>query len=150
MPSNLFGQDIKLDADWQACVSASGELILTEDGPETGVQDIMLKLYTYLGTLWYDTDEGSTILDWIKDENTEANRMAFVAEVRRTLRTDPRVVMGTEECTVESWNVEGIKVVTAWEFINEDHKYNLVIHVNAVTSKIKMVVGDVNPDSASL
>lgn len=150
MPSNIFGQDIKLDESWQACVSASGELILTEDGPETGVQDIMLKLYTYLGSLWYDTEEGSTVLDWIKDENTEANRMAFVAEVRRTLRTDPRVAIGTEECTIESWDVSGIQAVVSWEFINENHKYNLVIHVDAETSKINMVVQDANPDTASL
>jgi hypothetical protein len=41
--TNIFAQDIALDASGQAKVAANGELILTT-GPETGVQDIRLRL----------------------------------------------------------------------------------------------------------
>ena len=51
--SDIWGQDIALDASGQARVAANGELVLTE-GVETGVQDVRIRLSTYLGTLFYD------------------------------------------------------------------------------------------------
>lgn len=61
---DLWGQDIALDESGQAKIAASGELILT-DGLETGLQDIRLRLFTRLGTLFYDEDFGSLLHDWI-------------------------------------------------------------------------------------
>ena len=83
--TDLWGQDIALDADGQARVAANGELVLTE-GVETGVQDVRLRLFTRLGTLFYDTDFGSLIYDWILEESTPVTRTAFCAEV--TMRVD--------------------------------------------------------------
>ena len=51
MPTDLWGQDIALDVDGQAKVAANGELVLTE-GVDTGVQDIRLRLFTRLGSLF--------------------------------------------------------------------------------------------------
>ena len=50
--TDLWGQDIALDADMQAQVAANGTLVLT-DGVDTGVQDIRLRLFTRLGNLFY-------------------------------------------------------------------------------------------------
>ena len=49
--TDLWGQDIALDADMQAQVAANGTLVLT-DGMATGVQDIRLRLFTRLGNLF--------------------------------------------------------------------------------------------------
>ena len=86
--TDLWGRDIALDANGQAKVAANGELVLT-DGPETGEQDIRLRLFTRLGTLFYDTEFGSLIHDWILEESTEENRAAFCAEVLMRVEADP-------------------------------------------------------------
>jgi len=138
----IFGQDIKLDDDMQAAVAANGEVILT-DGPETGCQDIRLRLFTRLGELFYDVEFGALIHDWIKEENTLNNRMAFEAEVQRRMQTDPRVQAGTISCGIESWDETGITAAVSWRFIDQDHPYNLVIEYNS--QKQEMIIKDVNP-----
>ena len=106
--SEIFGQDIKLDSAGQALVAANGELVLTK-GAQTGSQDIRIRLFTPLGTLFYDKEFGSLIHEWIKDENSLAARMAFCAEVTRRIRLDPRVEFGTEACSIRSWDETGMQ-----------------------------------------
>ena len=65
--NELWGQDIALDDNGQARVAANGELVLT-DGVETGVQDIKLRLFTRLGSLFYDLDFGSLIAQGLPAE----------------------------------------------------------------------------------
>ncbi|MBI4621033.1 MAG: baseplate assembly protein [Desulfobacterales bacterium] len=140
---DIFGQDIKLDSDLQAVVAANGELVLTEDGPETGMQDIRLRLFTRLGELFYDIEFGSLIHDWIKEENVLANRMAFETEIQRRVQADPRVQVGSVSCSIDTWDETSITAIVSWQFIDEDHPFNLVIEYNS--EKMEMVIKDVNP-----
>lgn len=141
---DLFGQDIKLDAAGQALVAANGELLLTE-GVETGVQDVRLRIGTPLEELFYDIEFGSLVHEWYRDENSRANRMGFEAEVEQRIEQDPRVVLGTVTCRVISFDETGFTAQAAWEFIGEDHPFNLVI--SYVSDKKEMVIRDVNPRS---
>ena len=100
---DLWGQDIALDESGQARIAASGELILT-DGVETGLQDIRLRLFTRLGTLFYDDEFGSLVHDWILEESTEATRAAFCSEVVMRVEADPRVALGSVSCSVLLWD----------------------------------------------
>ncbi len=142
--ADLFGQDIKLGDDGQALVAANGELLLT-DGAETGVQDIRLRLGTPLGELFYDIEFGSLIHEWSRDENTPAARQAFEAEVMRRIEEDPRVTLGTVSCSIVSFDERGFTATAQWEFIGEDHPFNLVISCD--NDKKEMVILDVNPRS---
>ncbi len=141
--SDVYGQDIKLGADLQAVVAANGEPVLT-DGPETGVQDIKLALFTYKGSLFYDIEFGSTVLDWIREESTNATRSAFCVEVQRCIHTDPRVVPMSAKCKIISWDHTGIIATASWQFINVTHPYNLIFEVG-VDGRIEEVMTDVNP-----
>lgn len=143
MSADVYGQDIMLDEDLQVVVAANGELVLT-DGPATGVQDIKLALFTYLGSLFYDIEHGSTVLDWIKEESTNATRSAFTVEVARCINTDPRVVPMSAKCKIASWDDKGIKAIASWQFINVTHPYNLIFEVG-VDGRIVEVMTDVNP-----
>ena len=100
---DLWGRDIALDESGQARIAASGELILT-DGVETGLQDIRLRLFTRLGTLFYDDEFGSLVHDWILEESTEATRAAFCSEVVMRVEADPRVTLGSVSCSVLLWD----------------------------------------------
>lgn len=129
---DLWGRDIALDDDGQAKIAASGELILT-DGVETGLQDIRLRLFTRLGTLFYDDEFGSLVHDWILEESTEANRAAFCSEVVMRVEADPRVELGSVSCSVTLWSERRLSAQVRWTFIGEDHPLNLVLHVDKST-----------------
>lgn len=140
--TGIWGQDIALDASGQALVAASGEFILTE-GVETGLQDIRLRLFTRLGTLFYDKAWGSLIHDWIFDENTEAGRIAFEAEVTLRVELDPRVQVGSVHTKVFRWDERAVLAEVAWTFIGEDQPFNLILHADKAVREL--VVNDVDP-----
>jgi len=140
--SDVFGQDISLDAARQARVTASGELLLT-DGAETGVQDIILRLSTPLGSLFYDTQYGSRLHLWVHEESTLGNRMALEAEVRRCLATDPRVQPMSATAAILNWDDKSVSVGAGWQFMGKDHRHNLVLGVS--DGKIEVVNSDVHP-----
>ena len=129
---DLWGQDIALDDAGQARIAASGELVLT-DGVETGLQDIRLRLFTRLGTLFYDEDFGSLLHDWILEESTEANRAAFCSEVVMRVEADPRVELGSVSCSVLLWDERRLAARVRWTFIGEDHPLNLVLRLDKST-----------------
>ncbi len=140
--TNIFAQDIALDATMQARVAANGELVLT-DGPETGVQDIKLRLFVYIGSLFFDKVFGSLLPDWVLEDNTETVRIGFGAEVKRRLNEDPRVQPGSASCSVTDWDELSIRAEAQFQFIDTDHAYNLVIEADR--SKKEMVIKDANP-----
>lgn len=139
---NIFGQDIALDEAGQARVAANGEMVLTS-GPETGVQDVVLRLDAYFGTLFYDKDFGSLLRDWVYDDNDELARIGFAAEVKRRLNEDPRIQPGTVTCSVTNWDELGIQAEASFRFIDTDHDQNLVLAYDK--SKKEMVIQDANP-----
>ncbi len=138
---DLWGQDIALDESGQAKIAASGELILT-DGLETGLQDIRLRLFTRLGTLFYDEDFGSL------EESTEANRAAFCSEVVMRVEADPRVELGSVSCSVLLWDERQLTARVRWTFIGEDHPLNLVLQIDKSTQTA--VIQDVHISEALL
>lgn len=140
--TDLWGQDIALDASGQAKVAANGELVLT-DGVDTGVQDIRLRIFTRLGALFYDKDFGSLIHDWILEESTAANRAAFESEIIMRVEEDPRTVVGSVRCSVTAWDAKSITALASWRFIDEDTPLNLVLQVNKET--LEMVIQDASP-----
>ena len=145
--TDLWGQDIALGEDGQAKISASGELLLTQD-VETGLQDIRLRLFTRLGSLFYDTDFGSLIHDWILEENTLTNRLSFCAEVTMRIEADPRVQVGSVNTSVLLWNETQLLVAADFSFIGEDQPSNLVLQYNKTTKKL--VIKDAKPANIAL
>lgn len=146
MLTDLWGQDIALDEHWQARVAANGELVLT-DGVDTGVQDIALRIFTRLGNLFYDTDFGSLIHDWILEESTPVSRAAFEAEIIMRIEADPRVVVGTVKCVITAWDERSITARAAWRFLDEDSPANMVLQLNKKTQEL--VIRDAKPATGS-
>jgi phage baseplate assembly protein W len=144
--TDLWGQDIALSGDGQAIVAANGELILT-DGTDTGEQDIRLRLFTRLGSLFYDTEFGSLIHDWILEESTEESRAAFCAEVVTRVEEDPRVVPYSVNASILKWDERQLIAAVSWRFIDEDQPFNLVMQLDKDTKEL--IVKDANPDADS-
>lgn len=144
--TDLWGQDIALDAQGQAKVAANGELVLT-DGVETGVQDIGLRLFQRLGVLFYDTSFGSLIFDWIYEENTPENRNAFVDEVITRVEMDPRVVPYSVNAAILKWDEKTFIASVDWRFIEEDQPHNLIMQFDKQTKEL--IVHDTKADPRS-
>jgi hypothetical protein len=144
--TDLWGRDIALDSYGQALVAANGELVLT-DGPQTGEQDIRLRLFTRLGSLFYDTEFGSLLHDWILEESTEESRAAFCAEVLMRVEADPRVVPYSVTTSILMWDEKQLITAVSWRFIDVDQPFNLVMQLDKDTKGL--IVKDANPDPDS-
>ncbi|MBF0454942.1 MAG: baseplate assembly protein [Magnetococcales bacterium] len=137
----LFGQDIALGVDLSAPLAANGETLLAQ-GAATALQDIKLRLFTPLGSLFYDKDFGSLIHQFIKDENTTTNRMALATEVQFRIELDPRVEPQSCRVSILSWNHLSVKIQAWFRLVNISHPFNLVIQAD---SDKEMVITDVDP-----
>jgi phage baseplate assembly protein W len=138
---DIFGSDIKLDKNLNAVVAANGELVLTS-GPETAVQNIIIRLATPLGSLFYDPEFGSLLHEYFHEENTETNRMALESELEERIDESNQVKEGTVEVNIISWDERGINVSCNFELIDEDHTYNLVF--DWINEKKEMLIKDVS------
>ena len=145
--SDIWGQDIALDSSGQACVAANGELVLTE-GVETGVQDIRIRLFTYLGTLFYDKTFGSLLPDWFYEESTASSRAALCSELVMRTEEDPRVTPGSVSASILKWDDRQIMARVSWRFIGEDSPLNLVLQADKSTREL--VVWDASPRADTL
>ena len=139
--ADLWGQDIALDNDGQAKVAANGCLILTEE-VETGLQDVFLRLFTRLGTLFYDADFGSLISDWFLEESTSQSRAALLGEITMRIEADPCVEPLSVSCRLLSYDANGVVIQAFWRFIDEDQPMNLVLRLDKQVGSL--VVEDVN------
>ena len=143
MSADIWGQDISLDASGQARVAANGELVLTE-GVDTGVQDIRIRLSTYLGTLFYDKTFGCLLPDWFYEESTASSRAALCSELVMRTEEDPRVTPGSVSASILKWDDRRV----SWRFIGEDSPLNLVLQADKSTREL--VVRDASPRSDTL
>jgi len=125
-PADIFGQEILLDRSRIRVVAANGELVFC-DGLAAAVQDIKLRVFTYLHGLFYDYDFGSLIPDWIHEENTKSSRLGLAAEVKRRIEMDSRVLAGTVTAKILAWDELGIKIDAAWRFWDTPEPQNMTI-----------------------
>ena len=123
---DTFGGDILLDETRIPIIAANGELVFC-DGLTAAVQDIKLRVFTYLHGLFYDYDFGSLIPDWIHEDNTKAERLGLVAEARRRIELDSRVLAGTVAAKILAWDELGIKIEAAWRFWDTPEPQNITI-----------------------
>lgn len=145
--TDQWGQDISLDPSGQALVAASGELVLTDHTP-TGVQDIRLRLFTRLGSLFYDTSFGSLIHDWILEESTPETRAALCAEVVMRVEQDPRVIVGSVAASILKWDEKSVSCSVSWRFIDVDQPLNIVWQADKLTKEL--VLTDANPRAETI
>ena len=144
---DLWGQDIALDDTGNLKIAASGEIVLV-NGVDSGLQDIKLRLFTRLGTLFYDTSFGSLIHDWILEENTATSRAGLLSEVIMRVEQDARVRMGSVSAKIQKWDEKGVSVVIYFTFIDETHALNLILNIDRTTKD--MVILDAKPREDSL
>lgn len=123
MPEMIYGTDIKI---------VDGELqINTEDfdlvsGVETGVQDVIQRLSTPKGSLFYAKEYGSRLHEFIQASKDNFTIKEFVVEIKTVLKEDPRV--DNESITVTIGDAtDGFYASVTFRFLDDDNSHNLVV-----------------------
>lgn len=140
--NSFWGQDIALDEHNNPKISAGGEFILTE-GVGTPLQDIKLRLFTRLGSLFYDKEYGSLIHDFIFEENTAQNRAGLLSEIIMRIEKDPRVQAGKISAKILKWDEKAVLVSIHFTLIDEDTETNLLLRGDSYAKTL--VIEDINP-----
>jgi len=131
----LFGQDIKLDSDLDAALSASGEMIITT-GARAAIQDIKARVVTPLGGMFYDKTFGSNLIQFCYDELSVTTRQMMVLELEEVIERDPRVVMGSVKAEVLAYDERSVTLDAEFTLIEDPNTYNLVFKVGDDTVRV--------------
>jgi len=125
---NFYGQDILLDKNLRPLVAANGELYLTS-GNYAVVQDVILRLRTVLGNLFYDKEFGSELFSFLKSENIYEIKKQMKSEVLKTIRKDIRIDQASVVCIIKSSDNETVELEASFSIIDDSNVYNLVINI---------------------
>ena len=83
----MFGTDIK---GIEPAILNTGELELVHED-DSVIQDIVLRLKTPFGGLFYDESFGSHLISFIKEDDTDMTRRRIETEIKRCIQTDSRI-----------------------------------------------------------
>jgi hypothetical protein len=101
----------------------------------------MIRLSTYLGSLFYDTEYGSYLLDYILDEDTEETRLAICDEIIRRTEEDPRVKAGSPTARIAAWTLGTITIEAGFELMDMESRFNLVLSLDKRLKEITLIYG---------
>jgi phage baseplate assembly protein W len=118
--------------------AANGEALLVHEA-DTVVQDIMIRLSTYRGTLFYNQDYGSYLMDYILDEDTEDTRLAICDEIVRRVEEEPRVKIGSVTAKIVAWNIGSITAELSFALAGTESTYNLVLSIDKKLQGIRLL-----------
>lgn len=131
MEDDFLGQDIKL---------IEGEIALkyndfdTVQGVDTVIQDIITRLYTPKGSLFYDESYGSQLHHFIQAPMDKITLMDFEGEIKETLKADPRVSNDSIKVILNYNSIDSFEADVIFALINSDSPFNLVVNVGKIIS----------------
>lgn len=136
MSKSIYGSDIIFDKDFE--VLPAGDVSLTE-GTGCLVQDIIHRLLTPKGDLFYNPDYGLDIYQYINDEENFLNRIGLIKEVKNTVQKDPRVKFGTVKVDIVGWDLNQLEFKVSFTPVNEKNPVNLLINYDQNNSSAEVV-----------
>lgn len=113
--------DIKLDGEWQLTPAASGDAPVTDD-VEGLLQTIKTESITQEGELFYDTDFGWSLLDFIHAQETELAKIEIESRIKRKLAKYDEIVPDTAEVQ-QAWKNGVLYIMVSFKLYDgTDHK----------------------------
>lgn len=132
--TGLKDTDIRLDDSWRLTQAADGDAPLCSN-LDCLYQNIVLEAITQPGDLFYDTEWGWGLYDFIQSEDTELTRLEITQRVRSKLQR--REVILPETINVKiAYADDAFRLRCTFRFAgeNEDRELNAV--VDAVTVEV--------------
>ena len=132
--ANNYGVDLRLDDNWQLPTQTNGDMLLVSDR-ECLLQDIRLEALTQAGDLFYDTDYGWSLLDFIQRPVDELLELEL--EQRIITKLSRRPYIDVKSIIIDSiWAKDTIQVNTCFALIDGSETFNLALSVGRVSIEV--------------
>lgn len=128
--------DIKLDDEWQLTPAASGDAPVTDD-VEGLLQTIRTESITQEGELFYDTDFGWSLLDFVHAQETDLAKIEIESRIKKKLAKYDEIVPDTVEVQ-QTWK-NGVLYIMVTFKLNDD---GTVHKVEASLNRIGVEIND--------
>ncbi len=108
MVDELIGSDIAIDDKGNFKMAPDGDIDVVS-GFECLIQEIKNEMNTEPGDLFYDTEYGYGLLEFIQKENNEINRLEFTQRIKTKLSRQELVKADSVKVNVSEWDLKVIK-----------------------------------------
>lgn len=108
--------DIKLNDNWQITPAASGDTPLTDD-PEGLLQTIRTEAITQEGELFYDSDFGWSLLDFLHTQESDLVKIEIESRIKKKLAKYAEITSGTVEIQ-QVWSNDTLSIAVTFKLTN--------------------------------
>lgn len=132
--AGLYNTDIKLDEIWQLTRSATGD-VPTASGFECAMQDIRLEALSQEGELFYDTEWGWSLIDFIQSEDDDLTELEIKERIKAKL--ERRDIISQDSInTVIDFTDDIIKILVTFQFVNDPDTYNINVSLDRISVEV--------------
>lgn len=126
--------DIKLTESWQLTQATNGDAPITAD-IECLIQDIKLEALTQEGELFYDSDYGWSLLDFIQSDDDDLIRLEIKERVKSKLERRPEIDAESIQTSIQ-FEEDVLKLNLLFRLINGDQDYSIDIELSRVNVEV--------------
>ncbi len=125
--------DIKLDSEWQLTPAASGDAPVTDD-VEGLLQTIRTESITQEGELFYDTDFGWSLLDFMQSQETDLAKIEIESRIKKKLAKYDEIMSDTVEIQQE-WKNSVLYIMVSFK-LNDGTGHKIETSLNRIGVEI--------------
>lgn len=132
--TGLRDTDVRLSSEWQLSQAANGDAPLCS-GLECLYQNIILEALTQKGNLFYDSDFGWSLYDFVQSEDDELTRLEITQRARLGLQKREVILPESIEINVD-YADDAFRLYCSFRFAEEGEARQLTVVIGAVNVEV--------------
>lgn len=130
--------DIKLTESWQLTQATNGDAPIIAD-VECLIQDIKLEALTQEGELFYDSDYGWSLLDFIQSDDDDLIRLEIKERVKSKLERRSEIDIESVQTGIQ-FEEDSLRLKVSFRLSNGGQDYSIDIELSRVN--VEVIEGD--------
>ncbi|MCQ4924078.1 DUF2634 domain-containing protein [Tissierella carlieri] len=130
--------DIKLTESWQLTQATNGDAPIIAD-IECLIQDIKLEALTQEGELFYDSDYGWSLLDFIQSDDDDLIRLEIKERVKSKLERRSEIDIESVQTGIQ-FEEDSLRLKVSFRLSNGGQDYSIDIELSRVN--VEVIEGD--------
>jgi len=130
--------DIKLTESWQLTQATNGDAPIIAD-IECLIQDIKLEALTQEGELFYDSDYGWSLLDFIQSDDDDLIRLEIKERVKSKLERRSEIDIESVQTGIQ-FEEDSLRLKVSFRLSNGGQDYSIDIELSRVN--VDVIEGD--------
>lgn len=126
--------DIRLNSEWQLTPAASGDAPLT-DGIEGLMQTIRIEAITQEGELFYDTDFGWSLLDFLHAQENDLVKIEIESRIKKKLAKYDEVISDTVTIQ-QTWKSDLLVIIVSFK-IDDGTEHKVEVSLNRIEVEVE-------------